>query len=503
MLRLYSIFFLCFVSLPLSACTFFAPPEQSMQEVLPAPVPTSFAALLLFDAEYSAAMQGGDTQYAERAPQPWWTEFNSTSLERLEAQALQGNFDILRAWSRVHQREALAEKAGASFFPSLGLNGKAAHNRGESKAKENMPTVESVGEKYSLGASASYELDLWGRVASNAHSAEFALAASREDMHGATMSVAASVAELWAQILALQAERAVLDKQIETNTALVRLQNERFSNGLSSALDVLQQRELLASTKADLPTLEQNLASARAQLAVLLGRMPSANTLFDEHEALPTVQTLPALGLPVQVLAHRPDIASSWAALQKAGWDVSAARAQRFPQLTLSASGVYEAASTSLLFSNWLTQLAAGLTYPLFDGGKLAADEAYARALANEALHNYSKTVALAFQESVNALAASQASSQRLAQLEKQFALSSVATKGSLTSYLNGRDDFLRFVSQLQKQQQLERTVVRQKLACVQSRIALYRALGLLHFPDEFFLSAQSAGTTFRTEKDS
>ena len=192
--------------------------------------------------------------------------------------------------------------------------------------------------------------------------------AAREDLEAAAMSVAASVTKTWVSILALHHEISILKDQIEANRKLLDLQELRYSNGKSSALDVSQQRETLASSRAELPLKELSIQTLKNSLAVLLGKA-SGQQIKVEQTRLPVLIPLPQSGLPADLLASRPDVRAAGLRVGSADWDVSTARANRLPKLNLSAGSALNAASSSLFFENWLLSLAASLTGPLFDGG--------------------------------------------------------------------------------------------------------------------------------------
>ena len=400
----------------------------------------------------------------------WWKTFRNTELDTLIATALEGSFDIKTAWARLRQAEAVARKAGADVYPALDLaNTSAARQRRGGNTVSETDTV-------SLGLAASYEIDLWGRIAATRDAERFRTQASHADLESAFMTVAASVADTWIALVGAQAELAVLDRQIETNAMLTQTLALRFANAMSSGLDVLQQQELLVAAQAERPSLEMEIQTLHTKLAVLLGLMPGNEPKSTTTE-LPALPPLPAPGLPADLLVARPDIRAAWERLSASRRDVGAAQASRLPAVRLSASGTFSGENSGL-FSNWLLNLAAGLSAPLFDGGKLSAETDRMRAIVDEQVQTYGKTVADALKEAEDALSNETRQQARLLKLQEQLRYAEVAREESRTSYFGGRDTFLRYITQLQSVQKQERNVIREQATLLRYRIALHRALG-------------------------
>ncbi len=476
----FSLFFL-------TACAPFGPSPRDVEGELPAHIPNQYMSAQI---AYNPA---------KSVSSPWWQNFQSDDLNKIMTKALGSNFDILTAWAKLRQSQSLVNSATADFFPQIGLDGSMAQRRiatqtetdsqstqGENNSNQTKSTLQStqvVNDSYNISVAASFELDLWGRINSERQAELLRADATRNDLQTAAISVAGSVAETWAALLGNRAELAVLNEQITINEDLVEVQTQRFSNGLSTSLEVLQQQAILAEAKAEVPVLEQQAAILRNQLAILQGTLPGTGLQINEAAPLPTLGSMPEPGLPIQLLDARPDVNAAWARLAASDWDVSAAHAKRYPALKLSATHVFEAANTSLLLTNWVSSLIGSLAMTVFDGGALAADEARIRAETDINVQNYAKTVAMAIQEVDNALAAEKGESENLRLLEEQYSLTKAALMQARNSYLGGVSDFLNFIVELKSIQNLQRSIARQKTAVVQARITLYRTLGSLQFP--------------------
>ncbi len=461
-----------------TACAPFAPEQRIAQNTLPAAMPGAYPS-----APKHAPVHQSDATTLAKAQKPWWEHFQSQDLSTLIEKSLTTNFDIVTAYAKLRQSNAVTRKATAGLFPTLTGSGDADTRRTVSTNHDSDTTTDSVNNSLGFGLAASFELDLWGRVQSQREAELLRTEATQYDLQTAAMTVAAEVADAWVQLLGNRRNLEVLEAQIAVNEDLVELQTVRFNNGLGTSLELLQQKELLASVHAEVPDLKQEASVLRNQLAILQGTLPGTGMKIDEAAPLPELEGMPDPGLPIQLLDARPDIAAAWATLGASDWDISAAHANRYPAIRLSASGIYQAAESSFLMTSWISSLAAALTMPIFDGGALAAEEARVRAQSDIEVQNYAKTVATAMEEVDNALANDAGENRKLRLLEKQFEFASAAMIEARNSYLGGVSTFLNYITELKNVQSLERSIARQKTQVVRSRISLYRTLGSLTFP--------------------
>ncbi len=237
-------------------------------------------------------------------------------VQEAEDAALAGNFDIRTALSKVKQAEAEARKAGADLYPTLDYTGGAQYSRQQTKTDADGRS-DKESKTFSAGLSASYEVDFWGRLNALHQSELTAYEATREDLDSAAVTVAADVVTAWIDILSVRQQITLLTKQIGTNQRMLDLQELRFENGQTDALDVSQQREALAQAKALLPPLQLTLDQQINALAVLLGRAGKGD--MNIHQTiLPDLIPLPETGLPADLLASRPDFRAAGLRLKEA-----------------------------------------------------------------------------------------------------------------------------------------------------------------------------------------
>ncbi len=405
----------------------------------------------------------------------WWRSFNDPTLNTLVERAIGENFTLRSAWARLNQARALARKAGSERYPSL--DGTAGAARG---AVHTSGTT--TGATYSLGLAASYEVDVWGRVAATVEAAERDVDVSQQDLQAAAITLSADVTLTWFRFLEQTRQLTLLDAQIKVNTDFLDLITLRFRAGQVGATDVLQQKQTLERNQGDRQRVLANIKTYRHQLAVLTGQLPGTlgdlskpGTKTSPH--LPPLPGLPATGVPSTYLARRPDVQAAELSVAAADRRVAAALADRYPRVSLTMSATTDAQQVRDLFDNWAANLAANLIAPILDGGRREAEVDRQRAGLEERLNGYAAKVLQALREVEDALVRERHQRDYLASLAKQLLLSKQSTDRIRENYLKGAMTFLRYLTTLLQHQELQRNVLRSELAMLEYRISLYRAL--------------------------
>ena len=406
---------------------------------------------------------------APRSTNAWWLAFDAPELNALMTEALTNNPSIQQAWARLKQADAFARRAGSARWPWLNYGGNAA------RAKNSI-THTGI-DAYSLGLNASYELDLWGRIKSQAEAAEMDRQASREQVESVALTLSSQIALRWTALIAQRKQTAVLRRQLAANRTSLELIELRFRQSLASALDVYQQRQAVAATEALIPPSELRETLLRNELAALLGR-PDVASVDVAETNLPALGPTPPAGLPADLLAHRPDVRAAGLRLQSADWLVSSARAARLPAIRLTADAAYRNGNLSDLFDDWYANLAAGLAGPVFEGGRRKAEVARARAVAEERLASYRETVIRSVREVEDALAGEKKQREYLVALDRQTDLARRSYDESIHRYRNGLIDYTTVLLQLNSRQTLERRQIEARYNLTAARINLLRALG-------------------------
>ncbi len=408
---------------------------------------------------------------AEGAPVPaeaWWQGFGAPQLDALITEALAASPDLQVQAERVIQAELALRSAGAPLFPSLDLGaGSTAQRRGGDEQRST-----------ALNLSASYELDLWGRIAATRDSAAAALAASRFDRDAARLSVAASVAATWFQDLALQERLRIAQQNLATAERVLKVVEARYRHGAASALEVSQQRATVLTQRAAIEPLAVQARQAGSALAILIGRTPQqASAAEGELAALELPPITP--GLPSELLLRRPDLASSEAALVAAAADIVAARAELLPSFSLSAAGgVASSALLSLADPTNTISLSASVLQTIFDGGRLAARVDIARSRQRELVETYRKAILTALKEVEDALGnagrdARQEAVQRQILTEARRALRLAELR-----YREGADGLLGVLDAQRTLFAAQDRLAQLRLARLLDAVDLYKALG-------------------------
>ncbi len=405
---------------------------------------------------------------------PWWNELDAPELNRLIQEAISDNFTLKVAWARLRQAGAIAVQVGADRFPDLSARGTADLNR---RRSEFTPEGSAGDDRYTVGLFSSYEVDLWGRVASQREAALLEVEASQADLQTAMVTVTAEVADRWVRIIAQRLQRQLLEKQLASNQTFLELIELRFRKAMVSALDVYQQRQTVEGVRARIPLVEAELQLLIHELAVLLGRLPRSDLGLARVE-IPQIGQLPPVGLPIDLLAKRPDVQAAGMRLTAAQWQVAAARANRLPALRLTAGAQYGSSELDLLFDTWLLSLAANLTAPIFDGGRRAAEVDRTRAKVDENLWIYRQAVVSAIKEVEDAMVSETRQREHIQGLEAVKAASSRGLDEAIGRYRRGLSDYLPVLTQLLVVQDLERDLINQRTLLIRYRVALYRSLG-------------------------
>lgn len=401
----------------------------------------------------------------EAVPDRWWKTLGDTALNRLVQASLNENFNLKVAWSRLKQARAVRERESSSLYPSLDASAGGEINR---NGTDN--------ELLSLGLTADYEVDLWGRIESNVEAEEYRARASYADYQTAAISLSAEVARTWYQLVEQYHQLNVLNQQIKTNRKVLDLIKSRFGSGQVRSADILRQQQLLESTREQKITVQSRIEVLNHQLAVLLGKSPQKGIRY-QSGTMPDLPPLPKTGLPVELVQRRPDVRSAYLKLKAANEELAAAISNQYPRLTLTASTASTDDNASELFDNWARSFAADLTAPLLDAGEREAEVDRSRAVRQQQLYEYGQSILTAFRDVEDALIREKKQAERIRNLREQLNLAQRTIERLRTQYFNGTGDYIDVLNALTEEQQLRRDILSARLALVEHRLSLYRAL--------------------------
>ena len=436
------------------------------------------------------ATYGEETPAAGQArPERWWTQFGDAELDRLVDASLGSNFDLLAAWSRFAQAVAGADAAGAPRWPTLDASASAQIQNENSFRRDFIPmgddgaaamafpeppsTIRSA--RGSIGA--SYEVDLWNKLGSAAKAAALDRESAHDSVQTMAMSLAAEVTETWLDLVQVRARRALLEKQLEINETFVELLKVRLGQGLASAVEINQQRQLAIDNGAQLELTISNERMLQNRLALLTGKPPGRLQVGARAE-LPAVPTPPAVGVPSELLQRRPDVRAARRRVEAADYRVAVAVADRYPSLRLTA----DLTSSPSSLNDWLLDpiwtLAGSIALPIFDGGRRAAEVERNRAIVSEQVAAYGQALLSAMVEVSNALAQAQQQQKHIARIQEQLEVAQMTLEQAQARYGNGMSDFLTVLTALRSQQQVEMSLLAARRQLLSHRVQLFRALG-------------------------
>ncbi|MFB6278850.1 MAG: efflux transporter outer membrane subunit, partial [Salinibacter sp.] len=417
----------------------------------------------------------------------WWTAYEDPALTALVDTALAANLDLQSAQARVEELAAQFRIARAPLFPSVTANAQGNY--------QNQPANTGIGgaigggrgpdrfefTDYQASLGLSYEIDFWGRVRSQRKAALSQYFATAADLQTARLSVISQTISTYAQIASLQRQVRLGQRAIGLLKERVNVTEDRYARGLVPSFQLYTVRQTLQAAQADQPALENQLYEAQSRLATLLGRFAG-----EQRALLPDSMTVPLApepvpaGLPSDLLMQRPDVRGAALRLEAARQEIGVARAEMLPSLSLTGQGgTQSSALTDLVdpgqaFATFVGQLTA----PLFQGGRLRANLSAAEARYKQQAATYQQTVLTAFQEVKASLVAYEKQRQRYREVQQQVETAKNAVQTQRDRYERGVGDVLSLLDAERTLVQAQTRLAGVRLAVVNARLALHRALG-------------------------
>lgn len=329
----------------------------------------------------------------------WWTLFGDAELDALVDKTLAANQDLQAAVARLEAAEAAAREAGADYLPRIGLEASSGRSKTSGETFNGRKQGGATYNNNRAALTASYELDLWGRIRRSNEAARAEALASRFGRDSLRLTLAGQVANEYLNLRSLDGQIDVTTQTLESRKQALKIVEARVNAGSASGLELAQAESALNGAQAQWHQLQRQRALSESQIGLLSGQ-PGFRIGATGLDKLPLPPTPPA-GLPSALLEARPDIRQAEEKLVAANARIGVAKAAYYP--TISLTGVFGSESMALanLFSGGaaIWSAAAGLAMPIFDAGRTGARVDQASALQREALANYRKTVQTAFKE--------------------------------------------------------------------------------------------------------
>jgi outer membrane protein, multidrug efflux system len=425
----------------------------------------------------------------------WWTSFGDATLSDLIARATQANLDVRTAMLRVEEARAQHAIDRGGLWPELSANASFARQR----LSVNTPNGAVFGlgsshipglpagiitnpfNQYQLGLSTTWELDLFGRTRRALEADTADTAGAVENGRDVLVSLMGQVSSAYIDLRGAQLRQKILDESLTTQRDLLELTRARHAAGLTSELDVANAQAELDATTAQLPPLEDEITQDVNLLSRLLDREPGA--LGAELEAVRPIPPVPAtvpVGLPAELARRRPDIRHAEASLHAATARIGVAVADLYPQITLTASGGFQAEGLARLLetASHFGSVGPGLDLPVFDTGRRVATVHLQKLKAQEAAVDYARTVLGALHEAANAMSAYGTEQQRRSALSGAVEASRDALTLARDRYESGVTSFIDVLDAQRTLQQNELALATSTTVVSSDLVQLYKALG-------------------------
>ena len=409
----------------------------------------------------------------------WWTRFGSAELDNLMQAANFENLDIAVAVAQLKQADAQAQITGAALWPAVNYSDSSQRSR---SSGTNVPGIISPAverNSFTKVISASYVLDVWGQNRDALEAAIRTVGASAYQVEVVRLTTRASVVNNFL-VYATNRERiTVAWENLRNAERILGVIRERRAAGTASELDFAQQESLVEIQRATIPPLRQAAENARTALAILIGRPVQVVRLSTRRVRglrLPAVQP----GIPSDLLFRRPDIRSVEEQMASADANVNVARKAFLPTIQLTGQAGFQSAllSTLLRPQSFIYTMAAGVTQPIFEGGKLRGQLALSEAQRQQFLESYRKSIVSALTDVENALVAIRENAAR----ENAQRVAVVAARRAFTlSEERLREGTIDLTTVLTTQNtlfQAEDTLIQIRLARLQAIASLFQALG-------------------------
>jgi len=372
----------------------------------------------------------------------WWKVFNDPLLDSLVGQVSISNQSLAQAEAQFRQAQAIVRGARANYFPTVGASAAASRSRGPASS---LTGAQETTNQFSLAASASWEIDLWGKVRRQVESSEASAQASAADLISLRLSTQAELAQNYFQLKTLDAQRKVLNDTVVAYEKALQLTRNRYAAGVAAKADVVAALTQLQTTQAQAIDIGVQRAQLEHAVAVLIGKPPAELSI----PSTPVVMTLPPVpsAVPSEMLERRPDIAAAERRVAAANAKIGVAKAAYYPSLTLTASTGYQSSALADLFkapSFFWSLGPATLAQTIFDAGARRSVTDQAIASYDATVAAYRQTVLTGFQQVEDNLAAlrilaeeGQVQDQAVASARESVLLTTNQYKAGIVSYLN------------------------------------------------------------------
>ena len=430
-------------------------------------VPGTYREAIPQEATQPAAESIGD--------QKWWEVFQDPQLQDLIHTALQQNYDVRIAATRILQAQAQVGITRADQLPTISGGVEAVNQR--SARSKFFPAFETSSNQVDL--SLAWELDFWGKYRRATESARANLLATQWARQVVISTLVSDVAAAYFQLRELDLEFEISRRTLASRRDSLQLTQTLASGGATSMLDVRQAEQLVFTAAETIPDLERRIEQQENFLSTLLGNNPGPITRGTKLTEQPHAPEIPA-GLPSSLLERRPDIRQAEAQLVAANAQIGVAKAAYFPQINLTASGGYQSSALTSLFTGpaGLWSFGGSLVQPIFTGGRIRSNVKFTEARQQEAALVYQQTIQQAFRGVSDALVEYR-KDREFREEQEQLTLSAQdAARLSETRYRGGATSYLEVLTNETNYFDAELGLAQAQLNELLGLVRIYRNLG-------------------------
>jgi multidrug efflux system outer membrane protein len=408
----------------------------------------------------------------------WWLLYQDPRLNDLQQRLLQANPDLAAALAHYDAAQAYASQLHAGLFPQISASAQPLRQRQSDSRPLRGSTQPSIYNSNTAGFSLGFDLDLWGRIRNQAAAGDAQAQASGDDLAAARLSLQKQLASLYVQLNGLDAQRRILSRSLEDYSQALQLTRDRYQGQIASELDLTRAQSQLASAEAELDEVRAQRNLTEHAIGELVGEPAS------QFHLAPSTQLLSLPGIPQQLpstlLQRRPDIAAAERRVYAANAGIGIARAAWYPDFSLTGmlGGQTQGVGNLLAAGNRYWALGPLMNLPIFDGGRLSANERQAHAEFEEAAAHYRGQVLRAVREVEDNLG--QLRDLRQEALDQQAAVNAAQHTQTLAmnSYQAGAVSYLDVVTAQNAALQAQRGLQAVQTRELQASVGLVVALG-------------------------
>lgn len=461
---------LILASLALGGCKVgpeFIPPEPSFPDAFTHTGSDGFAA--------------SSTAVASAINHEWWSILADPALDGLIQRAADGSLDLRLATLRIREARALRGVVAADNYPQVSLDAQASRQQQSSTTRQGDFASNDAFNLFQGGFDASWEIDVFGRIARNLEAAEADIQSIEQARRDVLVTLVSEVARNYVELRGFQQRLEIARKNIALQKDTLELTRSRFRAGLTSDLDVAQAESSLASVESQVPVLDQGVQAAIHRIGVLLGQQPTS--LIAELSLpgpIPAARGEVPVGLPSELLRRRPDIRQAERDVAAAAARIGVATSDLYPRFSITGSFGFASDKVPSLLdgSSRFWSFGPSMRWPILEWGRIRQNIKVQESRNEQALVRYESVILRSFEDVENALVAYTREQARLTSLEQALAANQRAFDLANQLYSAGLTDFQRVLDSQRGLFQSEDAAIDSRRAVTSNLVALYKALG-------------------------